>query len=50
MDQRAAAVGKRGHRDAVGVSTAGRGFSRAGQDQRPRHNHRPQAQHSSKHI
>lgn len=46
MDQGAAAVGERGRGHAFGVGATGRRFSRVGQDQRPGHNHRPQAQRS----
>jgi len=44
VDQRTATVGKRRHSDAVGAGATGRCLGRSRQDQRPRHNHRSQAQ------
>lgn len=48
LDQRVAAVGERGHCDAIDVGATRRSFGCTGQDQRPCHNYRPQTQRSSK--
>lgn len=50
LGQRAAAAGERGRDNTVGVGATRRRFSRARQNQRPRHNHRPQAPRTGKRI
>jgi hypothetical protein len=49
MDQRITAIGERRYIGAIDVNTTRRSFGCTGQDQRPRHNYRPQTQYSSKH-
>lgn len=50
VDQRASTVGERGNSDAIDVDATRRSVGRAGQDQRPCHNYRPQTQRPSKHT
>lgn len=47
LDQRVSTIRERGYSDAVNVSATRRNFGCVGQDQRPRHNNRPQTQYSS---
>lgn len=42
LDQRVPTIRERGYNDTINVSTTRRSTSRAGQDQRPCYNYRPQ--------
>lgn len=49
VEQGVSTVREGGCSGSINACTARRSFGRSGQDQRPRYNYRPQAQHSSKH-